>query len=66
VNCKTIIVKIAGRAKGTRTRQRIDHVEAPSRRAASMTDRGAERKKALIQKIPNATETPTSGSITLQ
>ena len=35
-------------------------------RAASISDRGDERKNARIQNVPNATDWPTCGRISAQ
>ena len=41
-------------------------LEAPSIRAASVRERGVERKNARIQKVPNATDWPIWGRISAQ
>jgi len=41
-------------------------VPAPSIRAASVSPRGDDRKKARIQNVPNATDWPTCGRISAQ
>ena len=66
MNTSTIIVRIAGRPNGTSTRQSVVQLEAPSIRAASSSERGVARKKARIQKVPNATESATCGRISAQ
>ena len=62
----TIIVRIAGRPNGTSTRQSVVQLDAPSIRAASSSDRGADRKNARIQNVPNATDSATCGRISAQ
>ena len=62
----TTIVRIAGRPYGTSTRSRTPRLEAPSIRAASMSERGAERKNARIQNVPKAIESAVLGRITPQ
>ena len=52
----TIIVRIAGRPNGTSTRHSVVQLDAPSMRAASISERGVDRKNARIQNVPKATE----------
>jgi hypothetical protein len=62
----TIIVRIAGLPNGTSTRQSVVQLDAPSIRAASISEAGAARKKARIQNVPNATESATCGRMSAQ
>jgi len=57
---------IAGRACGSRTRQSTPKLVAPSMRAASISERGDQRKKARIQYVPNETDCPICGRISAQ
>jgi hypothetical protein len=66
VKTSTDIVSTAGIACGRRTRQSTPKLVAPSIRAASINERGVERKKARIQKVPNATDCPIWGRIRAQ
>ena len=62
----TDIVSTAGIACGSSTRQSTPKLEAPSIRAASISERGVERKNARIQNVPNATDCPICGRISAQ
>ena len=44
MNSSTVMVSTAGRASGNSTRQSVNHDDAPSSRAASISDRGTVRK----------------------
>ena len=66
MNSSTVIVSTAGRASGSRTRQSVNQLDAPSIRAASTSERGTVRKNARIQNVPNATEVPIWGRISAQ
>ena len=44
----------------------MNQLEAPSIRAASISERGTERKNARIQNVPKATEVPICGRISAQ
>ena len=57
---------IAGRACGSSTRRSTPKLDAPSIRAASISDRGEERKNARIQNVPNETDCPIWGRISAQ
>jgi hypothetical protein len=46
------MVVIAGRACGSSTRHSTPKLEAPSMRAASISERGDQRKKARIKNVP--------------
>jgi hypothetical protein len=65
-NASTASVRIAGRANGTITLHRICQLLAPSIRAASSKDPGAERKAARIQNTPNASSPEVSRRISAQ
>ena len=62
----TDIVSTAGNACGSSTRQSTPKLVAPSMRAASISERGVERKNARIQKVPKATDWPICGRISAQ
>src|SRR6185312_13598778 len=66
MNTSTTIVSTAGRASGMITRHNVLQLDDPSSRAASTNERGTERKKARIQNVPNATDTPDWGRISAQ
>ncbi len=57
---------MAGRANGTMIRRSVCQLDAPSIRAASNNDGGAERNAARIQKMPNASSPETSNRISAQ
>jgi hypothetical protein len=59
-------VRIAGRANGTRIRQSVRQLDAPSIRAASSIDRGADKNAARIQKMPKASSPEVSRRISAQ
>jgi hypothetical protein len=65
-NVSTVNVRIAGRANGTMIFQRVFQLDAPSIRAASYSDGGADRNAARIQKMPKATSPETSSRINAQ
>ncbi len=56
-------VRMAGQADGTSTPTSVRKCPAPSTRAASVTERGVERKNPRIQNVPSVTETPIWGRI---
>ena len=59
-NVKTMKIRMAGHANGTMILHNMRSVDAPSIRAASMSDLGADKNAARNQKIPNATSPETS------
>ena len=59
-------VSTAGIACGSSTRQSTPKLVAPSMRAASISERGTDRKKARIQNVPKATDCPIWGRISAQ
>ena len=62
----TVSVRIAGRANGTMILHSVFQLDAPSIRAASNSDGGADMNAARIQKMPKATSPETSSRISAQ